>query len=180
MRHRYTPSSACGSKPQAVSSRTSRTTAFEQRFAVLDVAGGLVEDEAAVDALLDDQEAAVGLGNSGDGDVGRAQPCAAIIAAGVGPGRRLRSAAAGDAQAVLGCAGVPDAVEFLQVQPRRRRVVDVGDAVPACRRACGRRSRDRRRSDRRRRAAAPARRRSGCRCSWTGAGPSRRSGCCRA
>ena len=31
---------------------------------------------------------------------------------------------------MLGGAGVPDLVEFLQVQPRGGRVVDIGDAVP--------------------------------------------------
>src|SRR5581483_7146283 len=40
------------------------------------------------------------------------------------------SAAAGGAQAVLGRARVPDLVEFLQVEARDRRIVDVRDTVP--------------------------------------------------
>src|SRR5579872_6329163 len=38
--------------------------------------------------------------------------------------------AANGAQPVLGGAGVPDLVEFLQINPRHRRVVDVRDTVP--------------------------------------------------
>src|SRR5580693_1913724 len=37
---------------------------------MLDVSGGLIEDEALVDPLLNDEEATVALGDSGDGDFG--------------------------------------------------------------------------------------------------------------
>ena len=57
---------------------------LEQRLAVLDVAGGLVEDQAAVDALLDDQEAAVGLGDGRDGDFGLCGHASELYSAGRG------------------------------------------------------------------------------------------------
>ena len=42
----------------------------EQRFAVLEVAGRLIEHDAAADAFLDEQELAVALDDRGDRDVG--------------------------------------------------------------------------------------------------------------
>src|ERR1700742_2285911 len=44
--------------------------------------------------------------------------------------RRVVSAAPGDAQTLVYGAGIPDDVEFLEVQPGDGRIVDIGDAVP--------------------------------------------------
>src|SRR3981189_3244575 len=54
-----------------------------------------------------------------------------IIAVGGAPVGGAISAAACGAQAALDRARVPHLIEFLQVQPGGRRVVDVGDPVPA-------------------------------------------------
>src|SRR5487761_372560 len=98
---------------------------LEQRLASLGVSGGLIEDEAPIDALLDDEKAAGGLGRGRDGNLG------------IGHGRNyIPSGAEADlyaaygVQPVLGRAGIPDLIEFLQVQARDRRIVDVRDAVP--------------------------------------------------
>src|SRR3979490_713798 len=54
-----------------------------------------------------------------------------IIAVGGATVGRAISAAACGAQAALDRARVPHLIEFLQVQPGGRRIVDVGDTVPA-------------------------------------------------
>jgi hypothetical protein len=43
---------------------------FEQRLAELDVPGGLIEDQASIDAFFDDQESAVVLAHGGNRDIG--------------------------------------------------------------------------------------------------------------
>ena len=43
---------------------------FEQGFAIFEMAGGLIEHQAAGDAFLDHEEAAVALDDGGDGDIG--------------------------------------------------------------------------------------------------------------
>ena len=56
---------------------------LEQRLAGLDVAGGLVEDQAAIDALLDDEEAAVDLRDGRNGDLGCADMSTELYAVAV-------------------------------------------------------------------------------------------------
>src|SRR6267154_5818611 len=75
----------------------------------------------------------------------RKRPAVSVTAATVTSGVRMQgiiavggatvggaiSAAACGAQAALDRARVPHLIEFLQVQPGGRRIVDVGDTVPA-------------------------------------------------
>ena len=93
---------------------------LEQRLAIFDVPGGLIEHQAAADAFLDHEEAAVALDDGGDGDF-RLPGHAAVIYR----GRCARE--------LVGRAGVPDLVELVEVLAGDRRIVEIGDAVPAIR-----------------------------------------------
>jgi hypothetical protein len=60
---------------------------LEQRLARLDMSGGLIDDQLAVDAFFDDEKATVSLRYGGDGDLR------------VGHGRIIRTGGPGDLQA---------------------------------------------------------------------------------
>src|SRR5262249_2388205 len=77
---------------------------IEKGFPALHVSRGLVEYQATVDQLLDDEEAPVVFRNRGNGDFRLGGRHAAIIAAGGS------AAAAGDSQTLIYSAGVPDRV----------------------------------------------------------------------
>src|SRR6202030_4358329 len=103
----------------------------KQGLTALDVSGRLIENQPVVDALFHDQDAAGRFRDGRDGYVRRWGHAGDYS-------RRRRdsagtegSAAACGAQTVLDRARVPHLIEFLHVQARGHRVVDVGDTVPA-------------------------------------------------
>src|SRR5690348_13386494 len=105
---------------------------------MLDVSGRLIKQQAAVDALLDHEEATVSLCDGCYGDI----RLPAHVADCNGPKlesewsarpTRAASAPARRPQAVLGGARVPDLIEFLQVDTRDRGIIDVSHSVPGVR-----------------------------------------------
>src|SRR5262249_18474760 len=96
----------------------------EQGLAALDVSGRLIEEQAAVDALLNEEETTVSFCNRRNSDIrlpAHAGDCS-------GDSTPARSP-----QAMLGSARVPDLIEFLQVDTGDCGVVDVSHPVPGIR-----------------------------------------------
>src|ERR1700722_7395879 len=118
---------AFGSKPHAVSSRVSRTTASSRVSPCSTWPAGWLNTRRRLMRS----------------STTRKRPSVSVTAATVMSGERamlriiacsrtaaIGSASARDSQAVFGCACVPDRVEFLQIEARGRRVIGISDAVP--------------------------------------------------
>src|SRR3984957_19895056 len=121
---------AFGSKPHAVSSRVSRTTAASRVSPCSTWPAGWLKTSRRLMRS----------------STTRKRPSVSVTAATVISGERailriiagsrtaaIRSASASDSQAMLGCAGVPDRVEFLQIEPGGGGIIGIGDAVPRIR-----------------------------------------------
>src|SRR5580698_3392659 len=121
---------ACGWKPQAVSSRTSRTMAASKVSPCSTCPAGWLNTRRRLIRS----------------STTRKRPSVSVTAATVISGERamlriiagsrtaaISSASASDSQAVLGCAGVPDRVKFLQIEPGGGGIIGIGDAVPRIR-----------------------------------------------
>src|SRR5579862_1963856 len=128
LRHRYTPRRPWGSKCQAVSSRTSRTTAASRVSPRSTCPAGWLKTRRRLmrSSTIRKRPAVSATAAT---VMSGARLMRAIVPAGGKPAPS-RSAATGGAQAVLGCAGVPHLIKLLKVQTRGSLVVDVGDTVP--------------------------------------------------